>query len=140
LLDASLPACEDWDIWIRIAGYYEFAFVPDILAIYNIHGKQMVTHLESIISAKKSIIEKNKSAFNSRPRILAKHLKKIASLYCLNDMPVEGRKYFMASMRSDPFNYGNYFHLCLSLLSSKIHKKIINRLSFLTIGDVRVAF
>jgi glycosyltransferase involved in cell wall biosynthesis len=140
ILDTSLPACEDWDIWIRIARYYEFAFVPDILAKYNIHGEQMATDMESMISARASIIEKNKSELKNRPRVLARHFKKIASLYCLNDKPVEGRKYFMASIRSDPLNYGNYVHICLSLISSRIHQKIINRYSFLTIGDVRVTF
>jgi len=140
ILDATLPACEDWDMWIRIARYYEFAFVPDILTKYNIHGEQMATDIESMISARKSIVEKNKSELNIRPRALARHLKKIASLCCLNDKPIEGRKYFVASIRCDPFNYGNFVHICLSLLSSKIHKKVISRLSFLTIGDVRVTF
>jgi len=140
MFDTSLPACEDWDIWIRIARQYEFALIPDILAKYNIHGKQMVTDIESMILAKRMIVEKNKGELNKRRRVLASHLKQIASLYCLNDNLVAGRKYYMASIKSDPFHYSNYVHICLSLVSNRIHRKIINRLSFLTIGDVRVAF
>ncbi len=140
MLDVTLPACEDWDIWIRISRYYKFAFVPDILAKYNIHGKQKSTEVESVIMARERIVEKYRSELDKRPRALARSLKKIASLYCLNDKPVEGRKYFVASIRAYPFHYGTYVHLWLSLLSSRIHKKIINRFSFLTIGDVRLTF
>jgi glycosyltransferase involved in cell wall biosynthesis len=140
VLDASLPACEDWDIWIRIAKYYEFGFVPDILAKYNIHGEQMATDIESMILARKRIVEKNKSELKSRPRLLGKHLKEIASLYCRNDQPAEGRKYFLASIRSYPLNYQCYIHLCLSLLCTRVHKKIIENYSVLTIDNVTLTF
>jgi glycosyltransferase involved in cell wall biosynthesis len=140
MLDTTLPACEDWDIWIRISRYYKFTFVPDILAKYNIHGKQKSTEVESVIRARERIVEKYKGELDKRPRLLAKHLKEIASLYCLNDQPVEGRKYFIASIRSDPSNYQCYVHLCLSLLCRKLHKKIISNYSVLTIDNVKLTF
>jgi glycosyltransferase involved in cell wall biosynthesis len=140
MLDYTLPACEDWDIWIRIARYYAFAFVPDILAKYNIHGKQKSTEMESVIVARERIVEKYRRELDKRPRLLAKHLKEIASLYCLNNNPVDGRKYFIASIRLHPFNYHSYVHLGLSLLCTRIHKKIINNYSALTIDNVRLTF
>jgi glycosyltransferase involved in cell wall biosynthesis len=140
MFDTTLAACEDWDLWIRFAKYYEFAFVPEILAKYTIHGQQKSIDIKSTIMAMESIVEKYQSELHERPRALANRLKRIASLYCLNDKPVEGRKYFIASIRSNPFHYGTYVHLCLSLFSSRIHKKIINRFSFLKIGDVRLTF
>jgi glycosyltransferase involved in cell wall biosynthesis len=35
--DESLPGNEDWDIWLRIAQHYEFAFVDKVLAHYRWH-------------------------------------------------------------------------------------------------------
>ena len=140
MLDPTLPACEDWDIWIRIARYYEFAFVPDILAKYNIHGEQKSTEMESVIMARERIVEKYRSELNKRPSLLAKHLKEIASLYCLNNNPAEGRKYFIASIRSHPLNYHSYLHLGLSLFSTRVHHKIISNYSVLTIDKVKLTF
>ena len=140
MLDVTLPACEDWDIWIRISRYYKFAFVPDILAKYNIHGKQKSTEVESVIRARERIVEKYRSDLDERPRLLARHLKEIASLYCLNDKPVQGRRYFFGSIRSDPLNYQCYVHLCLSLLCRRLHKKIISNYSVLTIDNVKLTF
>jgi glycosyltransferase involved in cell wall biosynthesis len=140
IFDATLPACEDWDLWIRISRYYKFAFVPDILAKYNIHGKQKSTEVESVIRARERIAEKYRGELSRRPRVLGKHLKEIASLYCLNDQPAKGRKYFIASIRSDPFNYQCYVHLFLSLLYSTLHKKIISNYSVLRVDNVKLTF
>jgi glycosyltransferase involved in cell wall biosynthesis len=140
IFDTSLPACEDWDIWIRVARHYEFAFVPEILAKYYIHGKQKSTEMESVVLAREKIVEKYRRELHHRPHVLARHQKEIALLYCLNDEPAKGRKYFLSSIRSDPFHYWNYVHLALSLLSNRIHKNVMNKFSFLTIGDVRLTF
>ena len=138
--DVSLPACEDWDLWIRFARHYKFAFVPDILTKYYIHGQQKSVEIRKVIMARKSIVEKYQSELEQRPRILARHLRRIAALYCLSDKSMKGREYFIASIRYDPLYYGNYVHLFLSFFSRKIHKQIISRYSVLTIGNVRLTF
>jgi glycosyltransferase involved in cell wall biosynthesis len=35
---------EDYDLWFRIARYYEFAYVPQVLAAYRRHGANMSSH------------------------------------------------------------------------------------------------
>ena len=49
LFDVSLPSGEDWDMWIRISKYYEFDYVPEALAIYHIHGKQISANFDDTI-------------------------------------------------------------------------------------------
>jgi len=39
--DERLRACEDWDMWLRIAELYEFDFVPEILVRIRRHGDNM---------------------------------------------------------------------------------------------------
>jgi glycosyltransferase involved in cell wall biosynthesis len=41
LFDESLPAREDWDMWLRIAARFEIAFVDEVLAIYRFHSRNM---------------------------------------------------------------------------------------------------
>ena len=41
LFDASIAFAVNYDLWIRIAQKYHFDFVPDIVARYTIHPRQM---------------------------------------------------------------------------------------------------
>ena len=36
--DESLHAHEDWDIWLRVARHYSFAFTDQVLAVFRRHG------------------------------------------------------------------------------------------------------
>ncbi len=47
--DEELPSCEDWDMWIRLAKEYKFEYVPEILAVYHIHGDQMTFDQSGLI-------------------------------------------------------------------------------------------
>ncbi len=42
-VDASLPSCEDWDLWLRCAQVRPIATVPDVLYAYHQHGGVRVT-------------------------------------------------------------------------------------------------
>ncbi|MCG2686888.1 glycosyltransferase family 2 protein [Candidatus Parcubacteria bacterium] len=47
LFDESLPSFQDYDLWIRIAKYYEFEFVEEYLAIkHNHEGSQIAKDLK----------------------------------------------------------------------------------------------
>jgi glycosyltransferase involved in cell wall biosynthesis len=39
--DESLPAAEDWDLWLRLAWAYPFACVPRADVRYRVHGRAM---------------------------------------------------------------------------------------------------
>jgi glycosyltransferase involved in cell wall biosynthesis len=41
LFDESLTAHEDWDMWLRVARHYRFAFVDAILARFRVHGANL---------------------------------------------------------------------------------------------------
>ncbi len=36
--DESMRTSEDWDMWLRVARHYEFAFVDQVLARFRVHG------------------------------------------------------------------------------------------------------
>ena len=41
LFDETLHACEDWDMWLRLASRYEFDFVPEVLVKIRRHHENM---------------------------------------------------------------------------------------------------
>jgi hypothetical protein len=36
--DESMPTCEDWDLWLRLARHTAVAVAPEVLAEYRVHG------------------------------------------------------------------------------------------------------
>lgn len=49
---------EDWDMWLRIADKYPFAFVDEFIAYYRIHGTNISSNYPKMIEAKKRLIGK----------------------------------------------------------------------------------
>jgi hypothetical protein len=46
LFDETLPAAEDWDLWLRIAHRYPFACVPEPQVLYRVHSGAMSSRIQ----------------------------------------------------------------------------------------------
>jgi glycosyltransferase involved in cell wall biosynthesis/O-antigen/teichoic acid export membrane protein len=68
----SLPG-EDWDMWLRIASYYDNAYVPKPLAYYRVH--------QGSITANYTL-----------PSFLRSHLYTLRSLFARPDLPYPGEE------------------------------------------------
>ncbi len=84
LFDESLMAAQDWDMLKRIADYYEFDFVPEVLTIVYRHKEQISTNLKNLIKGRERMIEKYKDEFLKYPHVLATHYKRLGKLYFIN--------------------------------------------------------
>ena len=72
--DESLPSCEDWDLWIRIARYYEFDFVPEILVNCFSHYQRISSDFKRVISGLTLFSKKyQKEIYKQRNSVKAKH-------------------------------------------------------------------
>jgi glycosyltransferase involved in cell wall biosynthesis len=58
LFDEKLKACEDWDMWIRIAKKYEFDFVNIDLVSIRLHSSNMQKDLMRMLSAELMVLNK----------------------------------------------------------------------------------
>lgn len=56
--DERLSACEDWDMWIRIAQVSEFAYVDRVLARYRVHSANMSLDQERMMAGRFRVLEK----------------------------------------------------------------------------------
>lgn len=67
--DETLSACEDWDMWIRIAQVSEFAYVDRVLAKYRVHAANMSLDYERMMTNGLRVLEKAFSSPNLSPEI-----------------------------------------------------------------------
>ena len=56
--DESLPSCEDWDLWLRIARYFPFDYIAKPLVKIRIHEKNMHKDVERMVRGKLALMEK----------------------------------------------------------------------------------
>ncbi len=56
--DETLSACEDWDMWIRIARVSEIAYVDRVLAKYRVHSANMSLDHERMMTNGLRVLEK----------------------------------------------------------------------------------
>ena len=58
LFDETLSACEDWDMWIRIARVSEIAYVNQVVAKYRLHSANMSLNQERMMMNGLRVLEK----------------------------------------------------------------------------------
>jgi len=135
--DETLPSCQDWDMWIRLSKYYDFDFVPDILAKHHVHGSQISADLNAKIVAREKLMEKYWIDLSKNPQSFSVILKRLGILYFLAGNQRKGRKYLLKSIKENPFQKGSYIHLLISLLSPRIHRNLLKKRSILIIDEIR---
>jgi len=102
MFDENLKSCQDWDMWLRIADFYRFDFVPEILARIHLHGEQISSNLGSMIPGRIMMVEKHMDRFRERPEILVIHLKRIGKLYCISGRWKEALRWFGRAVKVLP--------------------------------------
>lgn len=76
--DVSLPAREDWDMWIRIAQEYKFDYVPQILATAHLgRSDRMSDDSKITYIGYQRILEKYREDFMSDPVAFSRIQKRI---------------------------------------------------------------
>jgi len=133
--DEMLKQREDWDMVIRLSRDYEFHYVQGVLYKRYIHGHQSMTNIDERISSREAIIRKYMNDFMKYPCALSWQYRLLGSLYCVNNNVLEARRYFSRSIKTWPFNVGSYVHIILSLLSHKLHRKILENMALKKVGE-----
>lgn len=58
LFDQQLKACEDWDMWLRIAQHYQFDYVDQTLVSIRVHPHNMQKDLGRMVNAELMVLNK----------------------------------------------------------------------------------
>lgn len=109
LFDESLLRHQDWDIFIRIAKHYKFAFIEEPLVITHLTG---LPNADDVEKSKRIFLRKFSEEIYSQPyllrrRIYAKHWLKLAELYLTEQKADKASFYLLKTVIQCPF--------CLSL-------------------------
>lgn len=127
LFDPELKSSQDWDMWLRIAKYYRFDYVPAVVAKYYVHGHQITFNMEKYISGRERFVWKYPDIYKN-PRILSLHLSQMGLLLLLSGNAEQGLKYLVESIAMAPINVENYrklLELALDSRSIEYIKKIL---------------
>jgi len=103
LFDESLMAAQDWDMLKRIADYYEFDFVPEVLTIVYRHREQISTNLKNLIKGRERMVEKYREEFSRSPHALTTHYKRLGKLHFINGTWRSGINWFSRAVGVNKF-------------------------------------
>ena len=56
--DESLPAAQDWDMWLRLAAHYHFVVVPSVQILYRVQANSWSCNVTRMEAASLRVIEK----------------------------------------------------------------------------------
>lgn len=70
--DESLAACQDWDMWLRLALHYQFVAVSEVQVLYRLSTNSISANVLTLEAACRKVIDR---AFAQAPESL-QHLKK----------------------------------------------------------------
>ncbi|AFK22085.1 glycosyltransferase [Pyrococcus sp. ST04] len=118
LFDPKLKSSQDWDMWLRISKYYEFDYVPEIVAKYYVHGRQITFNIRKYIPGRERFIRKHLDIYKN-PKVLSIHLSQIGLILILGGNPKKGLKYLAKSVAIAPLNLENYRKLLELALDSR---------------------
>jgi glycosyltransferase involved in cell wall biosynthesis len=125
LFDATLPASNDYDLWIRFSKHYRFIYIPEPLV--NVHHTEgsISNNPEGIIEARKMLLVKHADEFRTiGKRISAFYLCQIGSLLIAQGEVTEGRRYLGQALARFPWNPGFLLALCASFFGQTFYLKV----------------
>jgi len=125
LFDEKMQSCHDWDMWIRVAKYYKFDYVPEILAKAYIHGNQLSTNLEIKIKGKEKILEKYREELIKDPSFYKRYLVGLYLQHAMIGNISKGRIYLLDILKLYPQYLKGYVHLVFSFAIPWIYPKVL---------------
>uniref|UniRef100_A0A6M3L529 Putative glycosyltransferase n=1 Tax=viral metagenome TaxID=1070528 RepID=A0A6M3L529_9ZZZZ len=126
VFDVECLGSEDWDMLIRLAKRYEFDYVPEILAIYNIHGVQKSADIERQIQGYDRLLYKYQHWYSKK--ILSQRLQHIGCLCCYQGYFKRSRGYFAKAIKADPRDIYALIRFLLSVFAPWLYQSRLKRI------------
>jgi len=124
--DETLPSCQDWDMWIRLAKNYRFDYVPEILVKRHERSSKRITADPALRIAGREIILKKflKDIEKQGSNVKAKHYFWIGNYLCHFGDIKKGRKKLLQAFLIFPWNPKYLFHFSISFLGRRTYIKL----------------
>lgn len=138
--DEALPACQDKDLWIRLAARYRFEWVPDILVTVHIHGRQITADLGAKIRAREQILRKHAALLIGHPKSEGKLKAKLGMLYCAAGAFEKGRQLLTEALELDSDQPDARTHLAQAGRDPEEHRQQLLSTHFRTMDGVTLFY
>jgi glycosyltransferase involved in cell wall biosynthesis len=137
LFDETLEFGEDWDLWIRLAQFFEFACVLRPLFRYRIHTMRMTTNYEGRIRGSEHLLRKHLAYFLARPLELSYLYLDIGRLHAHLGRMGRARAAFRKAVALAPLRLKSYQYLGLSLLGGRVFRPVAHYVSAGLLSSLR---
>ncbi len=124
LFDERFQFGEDFDMWIRIANYYNFDFIKEPLVKYAIHESKITLNYQKVISGLELLLSKHKDLYSQNKKAYSDYTLGLGIFYCYNGNTTMGRMSFIEAIKLNPANIKHYYNFALSLLGARAFMKI----------------
>lgn len=130
--DESLPAAQDWDLYLRLAEKYEFDYVAKPLVIFNAHkGERITKDFEGKVKAHEVLYKKYKTLLEKDRKVHSRFLERQGKLWMKVNNRHRAEKEFARALRTNPSNVKLLARLLLLRVGGKYYG---------TIRDIRGSF
>jgi glycosyltransferase involved in cell wall biosynthesis len=133
LFDETLQSFQDYDIFIRIANFYEFYCIKEPLYKYYLHNNSIWTNPAALAKGSKIVLKKYRK-FKSFRSYISNFYFSRGILYCDSSNFRYGRKFLLRSIMLRPFSIRRCFYFCISLFRETNYrrsKKVKEKFQFL---------
>jgi glycosyltransferase involved in cell wall biosynthesis len=114
LFNEQMSAAEDYELWLRLAWYYPFGYMPERLALYRIHNSNASQNLLNMELMELGAINSVLAQFPEIPRTIGNRLVRkrlaelnyvVGSLYMWQEEDFKtARRFFLQSFKARPFH------------------------------------
>ncbi|MGH9366419.1 MAG: glycosyltransferase family 2 protein [Thermoanaerobaculia bacterium] len=122
LFDETIDFGEEYDMWIRVAHAFDFAFLPESLVRYSVHGARLSTSRTVMIRGLQRQLSKYGAFFAAYPSSLSSRYIALGVGFCREGDAKEGRRVFLRAIQIAPLRLKNYFYLGLALLGARVFR------------------
>src|SRR5262245_7131825 len=124
MFDESMLACSDYDMWIRMSKKFSFKIIENILIKYYINENGLTFNYEKKVRSLEILLKKHENFFKKDYKGYSKQYFELGVFYCYNGELQEGRKAFVKSIMTNPFEIRSYFNFILCQFGAKNFKKL----------------
>lgn len=125
LFDETLPASEDWEMWIRISRHYHFKCVDEPVGNVYCAPGTLSTNYYAYHQALYKILNKHIEDFKSVTDLYSRYSSAVGIYLCLTGRYSQGREYIANAIRSNPINIVAWIAAVTSLLGEQAFCKIV---------------
>ena len=124
LYDEMLPASQHWDMFVRLAQYYQFDVVERPLAIFHAHQESHVRTGENTVAAYELLFKKYDHLFKKYPKYASKLHLYIGKYYLLKNDKAGATRHILCSTKLNRLSVMAYVHLLLSPFDSRVYEML----------------